>query len=388
MESYTSKILIYIAYLLFPFFLDAETFITGGLVVHYPFDGNASDIRSNHHGTNYGAIPTTDRHGLPNKALSFNGFTSYVEAPYHFDFTPAHKYFTCTLWVKHKSSTFNESILSFGSSGSSNSGYFIHKDNNRKWKFGLHNQTEFELIYNDSDSHHEEWAALAFTHGPGEFVAYRNGSQVGSLVVHSYKVPNSGQPLRIGCEQDNYFKGSLDEIRIYRRKLQADEIQALYAFENTPPNSPPTDLNFTSSISLADELDSGITIGQFSATGVDDQAILSYSLINNQPTRSSDLIGWFKFDEGNGTISKNFGTQGSDATLENNATFSTSEKKFGSASLRIPSTDQNAHIKLNTPILLGPDIESNPYSISAWIKKLYPIHTTEHCSADPETIAK
>ncbi len=46
-------------------------------------------------------------------------------------------------------------------------------------------------------------------------------------------------------------------------------------------------------------------------------------------TRQSDLLGWLKFDEGSGTTSTNYGSEGSAATLKNGATFSLTEKKFG-----------------------------------------------------------
>ena len=57
--------------------------ITNGLVAWYPLDGNATDMSTNSNdGTTYGASPTTDQHGLPNRALLFDGNDDYIQAAY------------------------------------------------------------------------------------------------------------------------------------------------------------------------------------------------------------------------------------------------------------------------------------------------------------------
>ena len=358
-----------IAILLFPFSLCKGT-LNNGLVAWYPLDGNASDMTSNsNHGTNYGATPTTDRNGRSNRALLFDGSNDYVQAAYSSTISTSN--FSYSLWAKPTQNTsLHGSPITFRNSGR---GFNLYKQPDNTWSYWIGNGG-WVTIGNQPIT--LSWTALAFTYDGTTLKAYQNGSQVASSTT-SYLL-NQSRPLRIGAgstesnSPNYYFKGSVDEVRIYNRALSSSEIGNLYTTESTLPNSPPVDLNSTVSISFTENLNTGSIIGQFTATGIDNQSVLTYSLVNNTPTRSSDLIGWFKFDEGSGSTSENFGSQGSDATFINSATFSTSEKKYGSASLHIPSSNGNAYARLNSTISLGGNTNSNNYSISTWFKELYP----------------
>jgi hypothetical protein len=59
--------------------VQAQSFLTNGLVAYYPFNGNADDAVGTNNGTVYGATLTTDRFGIPNSAYSFNGTSAYIE---------------------------------------------------------------------------------------------------------------------------------------------------------------------------------------------------------------------------------------------------------------------------------------------------------------------
>ena len=53
-----------------------------GLVAWYTFDGNASDMSGNgNNGTVNGATLGTDRHGLTNRAYSFDGVDDWIDTP-------------------------------------------------------------------------------------------------------------------------------------------------------------------------------------------------------------------------------------------------------------------------------------------------------------------
>ena len=89
-------------------------------------------------------------------------------------------------------------------------------------------------------------------------------------------------------------------------------------------------------------------------------------------TRQSDLLGWLKFDETTGTTATNYGAEGSAATLMSGAVFSTLEKKFGASALNIPTGSTGAYAKVTSPIDVGNNDASDPFSLSTWFKKLYP----------------
>ena len=75
------------------------------------------------------------------------------------------------------------------------------------------------------------WTFLGFTHDGSTFKTYQNGallsSSNGSLTL------NSSRPLRIGAGKteaapDYFFKGLIDEVRIYNRALSSSEMLDLY----------------------------------------------------------------------------------------------------------------------------------------------------------------
>ena len=53
---------------------------TSGLVVYYPFNGNANDASGNGlHGSVNGPVLTTDRYGNSNRAYNFDGVNDLIE---------------------------------------------------------------------------------------------------------------------------------------------------------------------------------------------------------------------------------------------------------------------------------------------------------------------
>ena len=213
----------------------------------------------------------------------------------------------------------------------------------------------------------------------------------------------SRSPQYIGrsdaTENYGYFAGDLDDIRLYRIALSAHDVTALYSETsgttwytvsaiNNPTNFSATGL--PSGLSINPDTgdisghtnsmgDHNVTITASNLSGSDSK-VVTLTVGPTKPliesaytvTRQSDLLGWLKFDERTGAISTNYGSEGSAATLESGAVFSTLEKKFGASSLNIPTGSTGAYAKVTSPIDLGNNDASDPYSISTWFKKLYP----------------
>jgi hypothetical protein len=70
------------------------------------------------------------------------------------------------------------------------------------------------------------WTHLAATYDNAALRLYVNGSQVGSRALTGSIIPTSG-PLRIGGNAPfaEFFKGLIDEVRVYNRALSPAEIQ-------------------------------------------------------------------------------------------------------------------------------------------------------------------
>jgi len=71
-----------------------------------------------------------------------------------------------------------------------------------------------------------EWRHVAFTYDGTDLRLFVNGEAAGVTHIGRPRVPGAG-PLHIGRRQDgyNYFTGGVDEVRLYRRALSAEEIR-------------------------------------------------------------------------------------------------------------------------------------------------------------------
>ena len=116
---------------------------------------------------------------------------------------------------------------------------------------------------------------FAFTCDGSNLKAFQDGVLIGSRTINPSIVLNNSNPLRIGSGNNSeyFFKGAIDEVRIYNRTLSTSEVSDLYDLEwNLPPH--------TLSISQTqfnENIPVGSTIASFSATDPD-QDDLTYSL--------------------------------------------------------------------------------------------------------------
>lgn len=245
---------------------NAQSFLTNGLVAYYPFNGNSYEATgSGYNLTNFGAQLATDRFGNTNSAYSFNG-SSYMITATNNLLPSGSANRTLSLWVKTDSSLTNVSgnyiAADYGSGASPNLAFGLFLGN-RYW--GIHfdgaNQQVFSSIKPDTS-----WHQFVCIYSNGFAQMYVDGIQntnapwttstaVGRLIV--------GNNINGFSE---YFRGIIDDIRIYNRALSSSEVTALYNAE----------LNPTIAIFQAVEINSGNLL-----TGT-----------NYQMQVSSDLINW------------------------------------------------------------------------------------------------
>jgi hypothetical protein len=252
--------------------------LNSGLVAWYPLDGNGTDQSTTaNHATVHGATPTADRLGVAGKALLFDGSGSnnYLEAPFN-QAVSSHA-FSYSIWAKPTATTTNYgSPITFRNNGR---GFNMYKMPNNTWSFWTGNGG-WQKFHAQTIS--LNWTALAFTHDGTTGKCYQNGV----LVVSSNKsyLPAQSGALKIGAGTGNsgptyFFKGALDEVRIWNRVLSAQEISSLYTMEK-PANFFPSDLNSTAPLAFSENVPAGSVIGEFNATDPDANATLSFSLID------------------------------------------------------------------------------------------------------------
>ena len=225
---------------------NTESDLTSGLVAWYPLDGNASDMSGkSRNGTIYGATETLDRHGKRNSAYSFDGKDDYIKINHDnaFNSLPL----TVSSWFMSEGNSGQAGIVSKYWAAHWN-GWQIMDFNGDLVPWYLSSFSPRNVIigkYGESKAFEtktplKSWshAAVVFSEDGGTL--FLNGKAVDSKKwTGDPSSSTSTQPVTIGRYQgatDGYFKGSIDDVRIYDRALSEDEVHALYKLESTNPS--------------------------------------------------------------------------------------------------------------------------------------------------------
>jgi hypothetical protein len=202
---------------------------TNGLIAHYPLDGNAADVVGGHAGTMEGGglRPAPDRLGRAGRALRFTN-ESYIDIPIDINAAefPA---LTMCAWVLLEGPA-NDGVvyqvLSHDDGGFDRSLGVDHRGGGVGWSaFAGSGDVLGSKIMT------RKWTFLA--------VAYDQDAEAVTLYVNDKKFSLSGSTglglatLRIGGNPTygEAFPGIIDEVRIYGRVLNDDEVKQLLSYK-------------------------------------------------------------------------------------------------------------------------------------------------------------
>ena len=199
-------------------------FLQEGLVVYYPFNGNVKDESGNgYDGKVNGAGVIVD-----GKA-KFNGVDQYVVAECQ-SLPQGKASRTLSFWAqaeRHKALT--ENIVSWGEFSKGKSfGAYVGKN---KFAFlGVGSPgADFWVGPSDADMHHH---CINYD-GKKMVTYYIDGQEKAS--VYREQLNTSGKTVFMGAQvnlaEDRFFKGSIDDVRIYNRALSKEQVKALYEWE-------------------------------------------------------------------------------------------------------------------------------------------------------------
>jgi hypothetical protein len=223
---------------------DTSINLTSGLMAYYPFNGNAAD--ESDHGLNgvvNGATLTTDRFGNPNKAYSFNGINSGISVQVNSQFSLTK--FTLSGWIKSIGpGAYLPRIVAVGSAGIATHYYSLLYDNgvwdhapvssNRLIFFNGNtlNPFSYAMQYSHDSIGVNVWHHGAVSYDGGRLRFYIDGKlDKDTIIIEPIQQFTGSAVLQIGySEGGDQFQGSLDEIRIYNRALNDNEINALYLY--------------------------------------------------------------------------------------------------------------------------------------------------------------
>jgi len=210
---------------------------SSGLISYYKFEGNANDATGNNNGTFQGGTPTqtTDRFNNANKAYTFNGSSQFISAanPYVNPSTVS-----VSAWFKTTTAV-GGTLIGFSSilsGGGGSRDRFIYMTSTGALYFGVAPGSTKKYISTTTAYNDGNWHLATGTVGAGGLKLYVDGSLVTSDATITSGEAYTGY-WRIGYSDlstwpnepaSYFFPGTLDDVVIYHRELNAAEVAILY----------------------------------------------------------------------------------------------------------------------------------------------------------------
>ncbi|WP_274361902.1 LamG domain-containing protein [Paenibacillus thermotolerans] len=205
-----------------------------GLVGHYLFDGNVEDTSGfGRHGRAEGITYTADRFGETDGACAFSGNGDHVVVT----LPPAldRDAFSVSVWAKYDEQAalkgWNSAIISQDDNGLRKEGaHRVFQLSTKGALFVWHRMMGGRDPIAKQPIQPGVWYHIAAVYREGRHSLYVNGmlqdEQPGSFA------PSADEPIYIGKKNSNeprfWFRGALDDLRMYDRALSEREVSALY----------------------------------------------------------------------------------------------------------------------------------------------------------------
>ena len=197
----------------------------GSCVATYPLDGSPVDLSGNYNGVQ---TDVTYPQGYFDLAGSFDGSGDTIDVASISGFPSGNSARTISFWM-NSSSYLTGGILGYGAAASNQGFLFYVAGGNLHFTFyGNDVSTSYSLSAN-------QWYNIVATHDGYTFTIYANGSFVNSA---SRTLNTTATNFRIGGAPWNnggeFFRGEIDQVRIFNKVLSAGEVTTLY--NETPCN--------------------------------------------------------------------------------------------------------------------------------------------------------
>jgi concanavalin A-like lectin/glucanase superfamily protein/type IX secretion system substrate protein len=233
------------------------------MVLYYPVEKAISgdtiyDISGYQtHGVLHNIELTTDRNGHENSAISFNGTSSYIQMDCPYFSKPEYCY---SLWVKvYSNPSYGESdvLVSIGTEYGidqflMNTSHYSLNDHLGWLGGGYHVDQSHAFVRLQTPSTEGEWIHITYLRNSEILQLFINGEYVESSNVN-VQAPYFGDDFigNIGRRVNGtqYYYGAMDDIRIFERMLESDEIMEAYLQEGIP--EPLVDAGLDQIISLS-----------------------------------------------------------------------------------------------------------------------------------------
>ena len=205
-----------------------------GLVAHYKFNKSLKDASGNgNQGSIIGALRYgEDRFGNECSALYFDG-NSFVQVPHSNSLSSPRRSLTISAWINVElGGNINRNLMWFTivAKGNRSSEY----DSNPHYRFQVSSETisiNTEITENVSvNIMPKVWYHAVLTYDGRLIRTYLNGDEI-FIFPYSAVLSSNRQPLEIGRDvpgSTEYHVGRMDDVRIYDRALDRNEVLQLY----------------------------------------------------------------------------------------------------------------------------------------------------------------
>jgi hypothetical protein len=223
-----------------------------GLVAYYNFNGGTQkdSSGSNNHIVYSNAVQTADRFGRANNAYLFDGSTTYMRVANSQSLNPRTG-ITISAIIKihdfYRGNCGGNQIIGKGVNDFINGFYALRirstvgcnttVDTSKEVFYGNYGDMPSRLAPQNLNHfiHANQWYHVVFTYAPGEARLYVNGTLIQTLSGTAVFTPNN-QDVFIGKHDDftfpYWFKGVIDELRIYNRVLCQGDVNKLNALKD------------------------------------------------------------------------------------------------------------------------------------------------------------
>ena len=213
----------------------------GGLIAHWSFDENsgssASDLSFN--GNNLNTANASWISGISQSGLNFNGTSSYVNVLPSPSLDIDLDAVSISAWVKLEELP-SQMPDDYGPIYDSDEDYYVlyldkaNQELRFKVKDGLGLTSRPGIP--QSDLTLNQWIHVAGVYNGTEAMIYLNGELMDSHSTTGIGTLGSNQNPEIGRNDGNYFKGSIDELKIYERPLSRQEVVDQYGMNSSTCN--------------------------------------------------------------------------------------------------------------------------------------------------------
>lgn len=219
--------------------------LSSGLTANYKFDGNPKDSSGNEYTgiekngpISYGVeTGPTERASTTKQFIVLNGLNNYIQLKNNYSklkVFPSDSW-TFATWIKPGIQNAVKPTIFMGAWHKPTI-VFLNNSNSIQLRFTNSSEKFLDCVTSKKNSIKlNEWNHVAITAENGNYRIYVNGNLsstktcgwISSKAVSSYVIGGTG-----GKNDTNYFKGGLDEMRIYERVLSDSEIRSLAGIES------------------------------------------------------------------------------------------------------------------------------------------------------------